>query len=168
MNKSVSVVCLGMAVCLSACGFHFRGRIAEHSLARTVFVEGDNRFDSFTSEFNQLLAHSGGTVAPTSVGAGAVVHIVRARQERRPVTLSRQGRANTYDLTFRVEYDVTTPKGEILLPRQEIEIKRDYFNDQTSPLGQTAEESLIRQEMQKEAAQLLLRRIVYGLRDSDS
>jgi LPS-assembly lipoprotein len=55
-----------------------------------------------------------------------------------------------------------------LLPRQEIEIRRDYFNDQSSPLGQMAEEGLIRQEMQKEAAQLLLRRIVYGLRSGTS
>jgi LPS-assembly lipoprotein len=71
-------------------------------------------------------------------------------------------------LVFRLEYEVATPGGEILLPRQEIEIRRDYFNDQSSPLGQMAEEGLIRQEMQKEAAQLLLRRIVYGLRSGTS
>ncbi len=168
MKKTTFVVCMGLTLLLSACGFHFRGRIAEDSLARTVFVEGDSRFESFTGEFSQLLAHSGGQVAKTSAEAGAVVHIMRARQERRPITLSRQGRANTYDLVFGLEYDVTTPQGEVLLPRQLIEIRRDYFNDQTSPLGQAAEENLIRQEMQKEAAQLLLRRVVYGLRSNKS
>jgi LPS-assembly lipoprotein len=50
-----------------------------------------------------------------------------------------------------------------LLPRQEIELKRDYFNDQTSPLSQTFEEVQIQQEMQREAAQLLFRRVTYGL-----
>jgi len=162
------MISLGLALLLSACGFHFRGRIAADSLARTVFVAGDTRFESFNGEFSQLLANSGGQVAKTQTEAGAVVHIVRARQERRPITLSRQGRANTYDLVFGLEYDVTTPQGEVLLPRQVIEIRRDYFNDQTSPLGQAAEENLIRQEMQREAAQLLLRRIVYGLRNTAS
>ncbi len=137
-------------------------------MAKSVFVEGDTRYDAFTGEFNNLLAHSGGNLATTASDAGAVVHVVRARHERRPITLSKQGRANTYDLIFRLEYDVTTPKGEVLLPRQEIEIRRDYYNDQTSPLSQTAEEDLIRQEMQQEAAQLLLRRIVYGLRHTPS
>jgi LPS-assembly lipoprotein len=50
-----------------------------------------------------------------------------------------------------------------LLPRQEIETKRDYFNDQTLPLGQAEEEGLIRQELEKEAAQALLRRAVFAL-----
>lgn len=168
MNQPGFVVCAGLALLLSACGFHLRGSIARDSLAKTIFVEGDTRFEAFSGEFNQLLRSSGGTLAASSAGAGAIVHILRTRQERRPITLSGQGRANTYDLVFRLEYEVATPGGEILLPRQEIEIRRDYFNDQSSPLGQTAEEGLIRQEMQKEAAQLLLRRIVYGLRSGTS
>lgn len=169
MKKPGLWFCLSVLVLsLSACGFHLRGSISQGSLAKSVFVEGDAHYEAFTGEFNDLLAHSGGTLAPTASDAGAVIHIVRARHERRPITLSKQGRANTYDLIFRLEYDVSTPKGEALLPRQEIEIKRDYYNDQTSPLSQSAEEDLIRQEMQKEAAQLLLRRIVYGLRHTAS
>jgi len=77
--------------------------------------------------------------------------------------LSRAGRSVMYDLSYRVVYDVRTPKGEVLLPRQEIETKRDYFNDQTLPLGQAEEEGLIRQELEKEAAQALLRRAVFAL-----
>lgn len=169
MNKAVLRFCvMGLALTLAACGFHLRGNIQQDSLARSIYVEGDTRYDAFTGEFTQLLATSGGILAHSQNDAGAVIHIARARLERRPITLSKQGRANTYDLVFRMEYDVMTPKGEILLPNQEIEIRRDYFNDQTSPLSQAAEENLIRQEMQREAAQLLLRRIVYGLRHADS
>jgi LPS-assembly lipoprotein len=151
------------AASLSACGFHLRGSIPSTSLAKTLFIEGKGRNEAFASDFSQLLSYSGGSIAGKAGDAGAVIRIIQARHERRPITLSRQGRANTFDLTFHLVYDVATPRGEVLLPLQEIEIRRDYFNDQTSPLGQSAEESLMRQEMQKEAAQLLLRRVVYGL-----
>jgi LPS-assembly lipoprotein len=152
-----------LALSLAACGFHLRGSIPDQAIAKTLFIEGLGRNEPFSQEFSQILSYSGGSIAATPAQAGAVIRIVRAKHERRPISLSKQGRANTFDLTFLVIYDVATPQGEILLPRQEIEIKRDYFNDQTSPLGQAAEESLMRQEMQKEAAQLLLRRVVYGL-----
>jgi LPS-assembly lipoprotein len=52
----------------------------------------------------------------------------------------------------------------VLLPRQDIEVRRDYFNDQTLPLAQVAEEGVMRVEMQKEAAQALLRRTISALR----
>jgi len=148
---------------LSACGFHLRGALPNNMIAKTIYVDGLGRGDPFLQEFSQILSYSGGSVVAAPSQAGAVIHIVRARQDRRPIGLSKQGRANLFDLSFRVVYDVTTPQGEVLLPRQELELKRDYFNDQTSPLSQTQEEAQIIQEMQREAAQLLFRRVAYGL-----
>jgi len=132
-------------------------------IAKTLYIEGMGSGDPFVSEFSQILSYSGGSLAASPSQAGAIIHIVKARQERRPIGLSKQGRANLFDLSYRVVYEVTTPQGEILLPRQELELKRDYFNDQTSPLSQTQEEVQIMQEMQQEAAQLLFRRVTYGL-----
>jgi LPS-assembly lipoprotein len=159
-KASVLAICAAM---LSACGFHLRGALPSNMIAKTIFVEGLGHGDPFLQEFSQILSYSGGSIAASPSQAGAVIHIVRARQDRRPIGLSKQGRANLFDLSFRVVYDVTTPQGEVLLPRQEIELKRDYFNDQTSPLSQTFEEVQIQQEMQREAAQLLFRRVTYGL-----
>ena len=70
-----------------------------------------------------------------------------------------------FDLTFRVIYEVQTPKGDILIPEKELLVRREYFNTQGSPLGQGLEEVQIRSEMEMEAAQTLLRQVVFTLRD---
>ncbi|BBA37111.1 rare lipoprotein B [Methylocaldum marinum] len=148
---------------LSACGYHLRGSLPPTMLAKTFFVEGVGRGDPFLREFSRILSYTGGSVTATPGQAGAVIHVVHVRQDRRPIGLSKQGRANLFDLSYRLVYEVTTPQGEILLPREEIELKRDYFNDQTSPLSQTHEEVQIQQEMQREAAELMFRRLAYAL-----
>jgi LPS-assembly lipoprotein len=148
---------------LAGCGWHLRGEIPGSTADKTLFISGIGPRQPFYGDFTQALTYSGGFLAKTPKQASAVVHIVRAIHERRPITLSKQGRANTFDLTFRVLYDIRTPKGEVLVPQQELEIRRDYFNDQSSPLGQGEEEAQMRMEMQKEAAQALLRQVVYTL-----
>jgi outer membrane lipopolysaccharide assembly protein LptE/RlpB len=70
-----------------------------------------------------------------------------------------------FDLTFRVIYEVQNPKGDILIPEKELMVRREYFNTQGSPLGQGLEEVQIRSEMEMEAAQTLLRQVVFTLRD---
>ena len=70
-----------------------------------------------------------------------------------------------FDLRLLVIYEVQNPKGEILVPEKELEIRREYFNTQGSPLGQGLEETQLRAEMEKEASQTLLRQVVFSLRD---
>lgn len=151
------------ALSLAGCGFHLRGEIPGTAESKTLFISGISTRNSFYGDIAQVLSYSGGTLATAPAKAGAVVNVTLARHERRALTLSGQGRANTFDLTFRVVYDVRSPKGDILVPQQEMEVRRDYFNDQSSPLGQGEEEALMRVEMEKEAAQTLLRRVVYTL-----
>lgn len=152
-----------IAAGLAGCGWHLRGEIPGTAQARTIYLTGIDRGNPFYGDFSQVLNYSGGIMAASPAKAGAVVNIASARHLRRPITLSAQGRANTFDLTFRVLYQIQSPKGEVLVPQQELEVKRDYFNDQSSPLGQGAEEALLREEMEREAAQTLLRRVVFTL-----
>ena len=159
----VFIIGMMAAFCLSlaACGFHLRG--SGPAIAQNLYVEGLGPRDSFMGTFRDTMSFSGGKLVRKANRAGAVIHIYRAQHHRRYLALSRTGRSIEYDLSYRVLYDVRTPQGEVLLPRQEIETKRDYFNDQTLPLGQAEEEGLIRQELEREAAQILLRRAVFAL-----
>lgn len=152
-----------LAILLTGCGFHLRGSLPASGAAKSIFVRGMNHNHPFYQNFSQVLTYSGGSLADSVEHAGAVIQILRAGHDRRPITLSKQGLANTFDLSYRVEYEVLSPKGEKLLQKQELEIRRDYFNDQTYPLGQAEEEGQMRQEMEKEAAQALLRRVVSTL-----
>ncbi|CAL1241479.1 LPS assembly lipoprotein LptE [Candidatus Methylocalor cossyra] len=152
-----------MALALAGCGFHLRGSLPGPAETKTLYLTGISRQSSLYANLAQVLSYSGGTLALQPAQAGAIIHVTEASHTRRPITLSRQGQANTFDLTFRLRYEVQTPKGEVLIPPQEMEVRRDYFNNQVSPLGQGEEEAMLRLEMEKEAAETLLRRVVYTL-----
>lgn len=160
-------LCTGFlaAICLlvAGCGFHMRGS-GGSPLTQGVFIEGVSPNDPFVAEFNNALTGVGGKVAKEPGQAQAVIHVYRITQTRRGITLGQFGRSTEFDLYFRIIYDVRTPKGQILLPRQEFEVRRDYYNDQSLPLAQGAEEGTIRSEMQREAAQSLMRRAGYALK----
>jgi len=146
---------------LAGCGFHLRS--SGPTLSGDLRVEGPGGDDAFVKEFRRSVA----AVNPPKTGSAndvaVVVHIYQLFQRRRPLTLGRFGRANEFDLIYRLVYDIRSPKGEIISPRQEIELHRDYYNDQSQPIAQDEEEGMIRAEMQKEIAQTLLRRVIYAL-----
>ena len=162
--RKIYILLLAACFALSACGFHLRGSGGDTSFAQNLYVEGPGASGSFLSTFSSSLTGAGGNVAGAAATSTAVVRLYKASYIRQPITLSRTGRATGFDLIYRVSYDVRTPKGEVVQPRKEFEAKREYFNDQTLPLAQLAEEGQIREELEKEAAQTLLRRVVNALK----
>jgi len=158
-----AVLLAGLA--LSGCGFHLRGSEGDQSFAQNLYFDGPGvSGNTFVGVFGTALTGVGGNIVSSPVTSNAVVYLYRAAYRRQAITLSKIGRATGFDLNYRVVYEVRSPKGEVLQPRKEFEIKRDYYNDQTLPLAQLAEETQIREEIEKEAAQALLRRVVNVLR----
>ncbi|MDD5037498.1 MAG: LPS assembly lipoprotein LptE [Methylococcaceae bacterium] len=157
-----------LAACLSfsGCGFHLRGSEGDTSFVKSMYIEGIPDGDAFATAFRQAMSLGGTQVAAKVGDSAGIVHIHKAIFQRRGVVLSRTGRATGYDLTYRVVYDVRSPSGEVLQPTKEMEVKRDYFNDQSLPLAQLTEEALIRQEIEKELAQMLFRRASYVLKQA--
>ena len=135
------------SLALSACGFHLRGSEGGAKLAQKLYIEGPGSGGNFQSVFSTALTDVGGGIVKTPIAASGIVHLYQATYLRQPITLSRTGRANGYDLSYRIVYDVRSPKGEVLQTRKEFEVKRDYFNDQTLPLAQLSVERLIRQKV---------------------
>ncbi|MFM8333009.1 MAG: LPS assembly lipoprotein LptE [Candidatus Methylumidiphilus sp.] len=150
---------------LSACGFHLRGSGGDTSFAQNLYIEGPGSIGStFVGSFGTALTGAGGNIVSNPAASTAVLYLYQARYLRQPITLNRTGRATGFDLIYRVSFELRGPQGEVLQPRKEFEAKREYFNDQTLPLAQLSEENQIREELEKEAAQTLLRRVAVTLR----
>jgi LPS-assembly lipoprotein len=151
---------------LCGCGFHLRGQVELPERAKVVYLEGVDRGQPFSQQLTELLGFAGGRVTNDRNEAGSVLHVLRSLQERRQISLSRAGKANAFDLIYRIDYEAVTPKGEVLIPRQELEITRQYFVDLRFALGQGEQESQLRTEMEQEAAQALLLRLRYAVKDA--
>lgn len=155
------LICLVAGWLATGCGFHLRG--SGPLVAGDWSLEGLPVGDAFAGEFDRALLGAGGHKPKSITKADGVIHVYQLLRLRRPITLGRFGRANEFDLVYRLVYDIRNAKGEVIAPRQEIELHRDYFNDQSQPIAMDEEEQQIRSEMLKEIAQTLLRRVTYVL-----
>jgi LPS-assembly lipoprotein len=77
---------------------------------------------------------------------------------RRVLSLSARGRANDFELDYRVEYEFATAGNAILMPRQAIEVKREYFNDQQDIIAKDNEENVIRNEIYQQVVRAIINR----------
>lgn len=150
---------LVLCLLLAGCGFKLRGAMELPPEMQRVALEGVSPASPIAQALRSLLRFSGGTIAADRAAADSILRITHVEEERREVSLTETGKANEFELTYRVSFDVITPQGAVLLPEQTVEIVRDYFNDQLNIVGKTEEEILLWQEMQKEAARTLLRRV---------
>lgn len=164
LARKLSFVAL-LGALSSGCGFHLRG--SSPGGVQSLYLEGLNSGDAFDLQFDRAVELAGAHNAETISKASGVVHVYKLLSQRRALTLGRFGRANEFDLVYRLAFDIRTAQGEIISPRQEIELHRDYYNDQSLPIAQQEEEGLIRAEMRKEIAQALVRRATYAIHASN-
>lgn len=154
-----------LVMLLSGCGFHLRSSIpVAHGLQR-VYMTGVSPDHNLYQGLETLVTRSGGMLVAQPELADVLVRVKRMNSERRTLSLSVSGKTSEFDLYFRVSYDVVTPQGKVIVPLQEIEIQRDYFNDQLAAIGKSEEEGLMYKEMAQEVAEGLFRRLSYALRN---
>lgn len=163
LAKKGIVLALMLAV-LSACGFHMRRAVDLPEGLKTVYVNGFAPGSPFPSYLGQNMKLSDGQVTSDRETAGFVLNAVNEQFNRREVSLSDTGKANVYELTYILTFDIQTPTGQVILSPQTIQVVRDYFNPQIEVIGKSEEESVIRNEMYKEAVRTLLRRAEIALR----
>lgn len=156
-----------IAAGLTACGFHLRGGESLPLAMRKVFVTGLPTNDPLQAALVSALGRAGAAVVP-SAGDDAVVLKVGAGETIRSISLNRTGITREYDLGYNVSYEIKNAKGETIEPLQKLKLNREQYNDQFLIMGRSEETAQIRLEMQEEAAETLVRRMAFLLRDKSA
>ncbi len=152
---------------LSGCGFHLRGAVALPPDKRVIALAGVDLDHPFARDLQRLLALVEGRLTTDPQEAGSVVVVHQIHQDRRIVSLDEHGKAIEFELIYRVRFEARKPDGTVLLPLQAITIRRIYLNPQFQIIGKSQEEGVIREEMRREAARILLRRLQRSLVNAD-
>lgn len=142
---------------LSACGYHLRGDIELPKGLQNIYVEAAS--GSLQQEMKKALKSSQGNLVTTSAEAGTVIKIAKEDMSSRVMSINTAGRANQFQLIYRIIFSIHEPSGKLLLGDQNVNIKREYFNDQTDILGKSNEEGVIRAEMYQQAVSSIMSRI---------
>ena len=145
-----------LALLLSACGYHLRGAIDLPAGMKNVYLEGGSA--QLRDQFNRAMELSSVPLASSPETAGIIVKIFDEDSQRRVLSLNSQGAANDFELGYSFDYELVDSKNKVLVPRQSMEIKREYYNDQLAVLAKGNEEALIRDEMYQQAVRTIVNR----------
>lgn len=149
-------VILSLALLLSACGYHLRGAIQLPENMKSIYVEGSS--GALLDQFKQIMKTSSSALSSSRTGAGIVIKVANEEFNRRVVSLSSRGKSNEFELEYRLDYEFANAKDAPLMEKQTVEIRREYYNDQSAVIAKENEENVIRNEMYQQAVQTILNR----------
>jgi LPS-assembly lipoprotein len=154
-----------LVLSLSACGWHLRGSMAgEDKLAMTAPLDlVINAKDDHSPLVNSLRESLPGYKINELTAANAnslTLNLGSEMLDRRTAGVGSDALTSAYELTLRVEYSINNASGGIITPRDtNARISRTYNYNVNNANGAAQEEELVLQEMRRELAQSVLRRL---------
>ncbi len=155
--KRVAPVALALA--LSACGFHLRNALVLPPDMGPVRVVSVDRFSPLADSLAQSLARAGATLATEKTADATVLDLLAEQWGDRPISLDELGRAQEYSLRYAVTFELRRPDGTTPVPRQTIELARDYVSNPVQSIGTEGEREILQRELRREMAAAVLRRL---------
>jgi LPS-assembly lipoprotein len=146
---------------LTGCGFQLRGSGSQFAgiEGKRIFVS-ESQATTVAAQVRSQLGLAGAALTASVGDANYRLLIANERLDRDVLSVSPQtGKIEEYQLMLRVSLSITTASGETLVDQQQISLSRDFTYDEDAALGKFSEEQLLREEMTREAADQILRRL---------
>lgn len=144
---------------LAACGFHLRNHIALPADVVAVKVVSNVRYSQLTELVERGLETAGATIAPEAQEDVATLRILSERWGDQPIAIDELGRAQEYSLRYAAIFVFQKADGSVLVPQQVVELSRDYVSPPQDATGTTTEREILADELRREMAASILRRI---------
>lgn len=163
MPKKKTLI-LFMMLILTSCGYHLRGSLDLPAGMKVVYMEGGSA--QLQEQFKNTMEISSVPIASSPDKAGIIVKVFDEDSQRRVLSLDSGGSANYFELYYRLNYELLDAKNKVISERQSVEIKRDYYNNQLAVIAKENEESVIRDEMYRQAVRTIVNRARVALEES--
>jgi LPS-assembly lipoprotein len=124
-----------------------------------VRVVSVDRYSPLAESLAQALTRAGAVPATADTESAAVLDLMSERWGDTPVALDQLGRAQEYSLRYAVIFELRKADGTPLVPRQTVELSRDYVSNPVTSLGTEGEREVLQREMRREMSASVLRRI---------
>ncbi|WP_168356285.1 LPS assembly lipoprotein LptE [Lysobacter enzymogenes] len=144
---------------LSACGFQLRQALTLPPDLGPVRVVSVDRYSPLAESLAQALTRAGAVPAQDGSAEVAVLDLMSERWGDTPAALDELGRVQEYSLRYAVVFELRKSDGKPLVPRQSIELSRDYVSNPTNAIGTEGEREILMREMRREMSSAVLRRI---------
>ncbi|WP_407909720.1 LPS-assembly lipoprotein LptE [Lysobacter claricitrinus] len=155
IRRLVSAV---LVLALTGCGFHLRERVAIPTELSPLRVVSADRYSPLAESIAQSVERAGLTVIREG-GNGAVLDILAEQWGDTPISVDALGRSQEFSLRYAVIFELRDSGGNVVVPRQTIELARDYVSNPTNAIGSEGERETLAKELRREMAFSMLRRI---------
>ena len=150
------LVVLALGTVVTACGFHLRGSIPLPDGIKYMFVEAPE--GSFKDKLEEMLENGGAEIASSRASASVVLNVLTAEPSRRVGTLDERGKADSYNLRFKVKYVLQDPEGEEIREASLSESRRYNF-DPDFVIETEAEEEELQKDMEESIGLRIVRQL---------
>lgn len=160
MNRALLNVFMGvLLMAIAGCGFQLRGAVPLPDSLKLMYIQGINIQQGLGLELKRGLKQNGIQVVNDYEKNSAVLTILENKFERRVLSVGSNAKVSEYELYSLLTFKVTDGEGKIIVEPQDLEAIRDYQFDQTQVLSSDVEEASLREELNQQLVQSLLRRL---------
>ena len=159
MLRRLPILMLAAVVLVGGCGFHLRKEANLPVSMKKVHIQITDPSSPLAKDLAKALPRSGTEVVENVEPGVAVMNISANAFSTDVLSVGGNARATEYALRYHVELEVTDAAGTSLVPKQTIELAREFTFDQSQALGVAAEVDLLTQELQRDMTQTILRRL---------
>lgn len=154
------LVAASLALALSACGFHLRNALALPADLGPVRVVSKDPYSPLAESLAEALERAGATPASDANAANtATLEVQSERWGNTAISIDEFGRAQEFSLRYAVIFALRRADGSFVMPRQAVELSRDYVASPTDLTGSESEREILTRELRREMSAAILRRI---------
>jgi LPS-assembly lipoprotein len=146
---------------VSACGFHLRGSGPAVQSDITSVLLTESAASAVSNEVRAQLQMAGTAVSTGSTDkAEFSLHLSDQSIQRSILSINpATGKVDEYQLTFTVTMAISDPDQNEVLTNQVIRLVRDFAFDEDAVLGSVSEQRVLEEEMTRQAATQIIRRL---------
>src|SRR5262245_4784040 len=151
-------VVITLVVFLGACGFRLQGRNPLPASLSVSYVIAPNEQTDFVQGLRKSLLTSGGKLVDDKEKSTATIRILTDSVESKILSVSANNIPREYELTYTVEFSVSSKDTE-LLPEQKVFVTRNYSFNERTLLAKENEEAILREGMARDLVGIVMRRL---------
>ena len=150
-----SIIVLGLAFLMTACGFHLRGTGTTQMALNELNFTARDALSPLGKMVKESLVNN---KVQVSSSAPFTLYVGPEETTQRTASFTAGTRSAEYTLTTAVSYELRSGKLPTLL-QDRIEVQRTYAHNQNNVTGSGQEESLLREEMRRDLVMQLMMRL---------
>jgi len=149
---------LGLALLTGCAGFTLRGKfnIAPEFIPIAVQAQPGS---SVAKKLYEVLRLNDIPVTTDETQAGFIIHLIEEDGSNRVVAVNEKGKIISSELDYQVVFEGLRNNGQVIVPKQTIEAFREFVNPEVEMLGKSEEAGMIRQDLEQDLADRILRRL---------